>query len=56
MKEKNFVNFKKLNEQELSQIEGGFWPAVVGAYLGYQAFEHFDQIKEGWNNAGHKHL
>jgi len=46
----------KLSEQELSQISGGIWPLVVAGYLGYQAFEHSDQIVAGWNHAGKKHL
>lgn len=45
-----------LSEQELATVSGGIWPAVVGAYLGYQAFEHSDQIVAGWKHAGKRHL
>lgn len=47
---------KQLSEQELAQVSGGFWPIALGAYLGYQAFEHSDQIGAGWKHAGKGHL
>ncbi|WP_420063270.1 class IIb bacteriocin, lactobin A/cerein 7B family [Leuconostoc lactis] len=48
-------DYSTLNNTELNNVSGGWWQ-IVAAYLGYQAFEHSDQIVAGWEKAGNKRL
>jgi len=59
-KEKFMQEFQMLNETELADINGGFWPLVVVAgWTAEEAYRHSDQIaagfKQGYKNGkGHR--
>lgn len=39
-----------LDDNDLSKINGGFWPAVVvGGWLAHEAYKHSDQIASGFS-------
>ena len=52
----NLANFKvqELSTQEKRKTEGGFLPFLVGAYLGYLAFDIWANRDQGYKHIKNK--
>ncbi|MDR0299004.1 MAG: class IIb bacteriocin, lactobin A/cerein 7B family [Streptococcaceae bacterium] len=47
------LDFVELTDEELQEVNGGFWPAIGATVLAgviMDGFKHSDQIIKGWNS------